>query len=480
MFSRAGDPIVPDDLDDVSTEVLAEEIQTLAGHIAAATCGFLVMLGEFDRRDAYERWECLSAAHWLNWRCGMSMTAAREQVRVARRLRELPVVLAAFSRGQLSYSKVRAIARVANDRTEADLVSVAQHATAQQVEVACRAIRRCEDAREEEQRLRDGEDAAAARAMLCLSRSDGVLSGRLRLGVAESEVVTRALDTALEDLTDDGPDGPPESIDARRARALAAIAAAYLANPNTGPGPQPELIVHVDAAGLAATGPATGPAPGPTHDSADSHDDDSAESPGVAPLEQHRWPVRLSSGAAISLALLARLACDAGIRHVADLPDGTQLNLGRHRRVPDPPLRRALLARDVHCRFPGCHTRRNLHAHHIIWWILGGRTDTENLLMLCPKHHAAIHTRHWTLTGTATHPVFSGPDGHTVDPHAPPLHGTTAELIDAHDQHGLDIAVDHVGGRWHGDHMDWDCFFAGITSLNRPPGVPEVAAGDWT
>ena len=100
--------------------------------------------------------------------------------------------------------------------------------------------------------------------------------------------------------------------------------------------------------------------------------------------------------------------------------------------------------------------------------------------MLCPKHHAAIHTRHWTLTGTATHPVFSGPDGHTVDPHAPPLHGTTAELIDAHDQHGLDIAVDHVGGRWHGDHMDWDCFFAGITSLNRPPGVPEVAAGDWT
>ena len=73
--------------------------------------------------------------------------------------------------------------------------------------------------------------------------------------------------------------------------------------------------------------------------------------------------------------------------------------------------------------------------------------------------------------------MFSGPDGHTVDPHAPPLHGTTAELIDAHDQHGLDIAVDHVGGRWHGDHMDWDCFFAGIASLNRPPGVPEVAAG---
>ena len=109
------------------------------------------------------------------------------------------MVLAAFSRGQLSYSKVRAIARVANDRTEADLVSVAQHATAQQVEVACRAIRRCEDAREEEQRLRDGEDAArAARAMLCLSRSDGVLSGRFHLGVAESEVVTRALDTALE------------------------------------------------------------------------------------------------------------------------------------------------------------------------------------------------------------------------------------------------------------------------------------------
>jgi 5-methylcytosine-specific restriction endonuclease McrA len=182
-----------------------------------------------------------------------------------------------------------------------------------------------------------------------------------------------------------------------------------------------------------------------------------------------RWPVRLGSGVAISLAMLGRLACDAGLRRVADLPDGTQLNLGRHRRTPDAALRRALLARDVHCRFPGCDSRQRLHAHHIIWWILGGRTDLDNLILLCPKHHSAIHDRHWTLSGTADAPRFARPDGGTVDHRPAELSGTLVELAAAHRAHGLDIAVDHVGGRWSGDQIDWDCFFAAVANPLLPP-----------
>ena len=115
-------------------EWLEAEICTLAGHIAAATCRFLLLLGEFDRRGGWGTWECLSAAHWLSWKCGMSIRTAREQVRVARALEELPVMTAAFAAGQLSYSKVRAMTRVATPKSEADLVEVARHGTASHID----------------------------------------------------------------------------------------------------------------------------------------------------------------------------------------------------------------------------------------------------------------------------------------------------------------------------------------------------------
>ncbi|MGZ6968860.1 MAG: DUF222 domain-containing protein, partial [Acidimicrobiia bacterium] len=110
-------------------EWLEAEICTLAGHIAAATCRFLLLIGEFDDRGGWRTWECLSAAHWLSWKCGMSTRTAREHVRVAHALQELPVMTEAFAAGQLSYSKVRAMTRVATPKTERDLVEVAKHGT---------------------------------------------------------------------------------------------------------------------------------------------------------------------------------------------------------------------------------------------------------------------------------------------------------------------------------------------------------------
>ena len=474
MFHTAGDPLHPHDLDDVPTERLEAEIQTLAGHLAAASCAFLVLIGEFDRRGAHEPWECLSTAHWLNWKCGTGMTAAREQVRVARRLPDMPVVLAAFSRGQLSYSKVRAISRVCHSGIEDGLVSLAQHATAHQLEQACSALRRCNDLAEEEARLRAGEDDARRRARLTLDRTDtGALTGRFLLSPDDAEIVTRALATAVGDLNE-GPHpaaGGHEPIERQRARALVAMASAYLADPHTGPGPQPELIIHIDATALTPeptdppTGSTSATAATTANTTADTTGDSAESSPtGIRPIAHARWPLHLGSGTAVSVALLARLASDTGLRWVTDLPDGTQLNLGRHQRLPDAALRRALMARDIHCRFPGCQSRRRLHAHHIIWWILGGPTNLDNLLMLCPKHHHAIHDRHWNLTGTSTNPTFTRPDGHRVEGRADPVHGDTADLMAAHHDHGLDIAVDHAGGHWQGDHIDWDCFFAGFAN----------------
>ena len=103
MFVETGD------LEGVPLARLEGEITTLAAHINAATCRFLELVGEFDRREGWAQWGCASAAEWLSWRCGLCPRTAREHVRVAGRLRELALLRGAFARGELSFSQVRAI-----------------------------------------------------------------------------------------------------------------------------------------------------------------------------------------------------------------------------------------------------------------------------------------------------------------------------------------------------------------------------------
>ena len=112
---------------------LEAQITELWGHLNAATCRFLALVAEFDRNEAYARHLLPSTAHWLNWQCGIGMTAAREKVRVARALENLPEIHAGFASGEFSYSKVRAMTRVATPANESVLVSIARHGTASHV-----------------------------------------------------------------------------------------------------------------------------------------------------------------------------------------------------------------------------------------------------------------------------------------------------------------------------------------------------------
>ena len=110
---------------ELSTPALQDELCTLAAHIQAATARLLTLLAELDRREAWGVSGALSCAHWLAWRTGLDLGAAREHVRVARALTGLPEIAAAFGRGEVSYSKVRAITRIARPETEADLLAMA-------------------------------------------------------------------------------------------------------------------------------------------------------------------------------------------------------------------------------------------------------------------------------------------------------------------------------------------------------------------
>lgn len=135
-----------DEADEMPLERLEAEICELAVYLDAACARFLVMVAELDRRRGWADWGMRSCAHWLSWRCGLALPAARERVRVARSLEALPVITACFSSGELSYAKVRALTRVASPETEAEMVDLARTATASQLERLVRMYRPVRDA----------------------------------------------------------------------------------------------------------------------------------------------------------------------------------------------------------------------------------------------------------------------------------------------------------------------------------------------
>jgi len=445
---------------------LERELRSTSAELAAGTYRLLVLVAEFDRRDAAEDWECRSTAHWLSWQCGIGPTAAREQVRVARRLEDLPLTSAALAEGRISYSKVRAITRVAVPESEADLLDLANASTAGQLDRICAAIRRYGSPQDEEAQLREQELGADDRAFVTWQRNEhGDLVGSFCLPAETGEAFVRAVRAA-----DDG--DPTVTGGCRRARAVHRMAAGLLATPDDRAGqygtggqldrgvgvqhrrPQPEIVVHVD---LLALGRLAGAVP----ESADLGDRTAVS--------------RTSTGAKVSAAALSRLVGDAGLRYVADLADGTQLDLGRHQRTVTPALFRALKSRDRHCQFPGCDSSVQLHAHHITWWSRGGRTSPDNLLLLCRKHHHAVHDREWTCEGTATSPTFTRPDGSAVT-NANRLPGASAEALRSTNRRWSPFIADSPGGEWAGDQVEWGWLFAGLVhylpTIQRPVDGP--------
>src|SRR5215211_1556477 len=209
--TRIGGQLEPDDW---PLEQLEREITGLAAHIHAATCQWLVLVSEFDSREGWAQWGCNSCSHWLSWRCALAPAAAREQLRVARRLRELPAIRAAFGQGEVSYSQVRALTRVATPELEQSLLEIARHATAAQLEVVLRAYKGV--VRRE---LSPHDRAHGDRYVVCEHDEDGALLLRARLPAEEGALVVAALEAARASLRSRAndvhvgsasePEGPP-------------------------------------------------------------------------------------------------------------------------------------------------------------------------------------------------------------------------------------------------------------------------------
>ena len=228
---------------------LEDDIISLASRINATEYEFLVLVREFDFRQGWRPYLFNNCAEWLNMKCGIATGTAREKIRVANALFDLPQTSASFASGELSYSKARALTRVATPKTERQLLDYAIPATAQQVDDYCRKLRNV-------QRDASTEDAQRLHRQRFLSRSlhaDGSMSINVELPREQGELVIKALEKALADIEQEEVPGEDESLQAQQADALVQVAQSYLAGgseKSACTADHYQVMVHVDEEAL--------------------------------------------------------------------------------------------------------------------------------------------------------------------------------------------------------------------------------------
>lgn len=338
--------------------------------VSRATHAFLVLLREFDLRRGWRAYGNVDCADWLNWKCGISRVTAQEKVRVARALWLLPKIDDAFARGDLSYSKVRAVTRVATEGNESALLSYAMNATATQVEAYCRRLRNGD----RDESITDAKKLHESRSLIRHFREDGAGTLSVELPRGDLELVLAALEAVASTL----PDDPTRSLFAKGADALVQMARDVLAgrHEDARSSDNYQVLLHVDAAALSGAG-------------------------GESDLP---------------LPTVKRLCCDGSIVPVLVDDRGDPLNVGRKQRTVPIAIKRALEARDRTCVYPGCHHTRFLDAHHVQHWADGGETSLDNLLLLCATHHRLVHEGGFGIVRARDgRCYFRRPDGRPVE-----------------------------------------------------------------
>jgi hypothetical protein len=413
---------------------LGDEIAELSSHLDAASARLLGLIRRFDAEGGWDGYR--SCAEWLSWRTSIDLGAARERVRVARALGNLPRLAQALAHGELSYAKVRALTRVATPETEERLLKIGRAGTASHVERIVRGWRSMDRKAE----IDEAAQQHKHRALHVYRGDDGTVVVRGRLAPEVGALLIKALDAAREavyqrarmaSVTDVSAETPARtnmpSMEQQQADALALLAETALhhgIDPGA-PGERYQVVVHVDAPVLA-----------------------DADHPGQSVLED---------GVRVSAETSQRLACDASrvvMRHDAD---GNLLEVGARTRTIPPALRRALQHRDRGCRFPGCHARFG-QGHHIRHWAHGGPTTLSNLALLCRRHHRAVHEEGYQVERRADGELtFRNPHGWAI-PLVPPPTAVSDDPVGTirawNGAEGLQLDARTATPGWLGERLD--------------------------
>ena len=431
-------------------DALAEEIAVTAAHLDAATHRLLTQIRVFDRAGGWRAQGALSCAHWLAWRIGLGPGPAREKVRVAHRLGELPLIDEALRRGEISYSKVRAMTRIATRENEAELLEMARAMTAAQLEKLCRLRRQVQSLE-----CRDPWEVEERRWVSCRDRDDGSVTVTLSLLPDEAAAVMRAIEACA---------GTGRLADGAVAMAEIALAAGGVGR--AGRSNEAGLVRDRDdadgvssgaEAGVSAETGATEARPDPVGAAA------SGIGAGRPPVEvvvhvyAETLQGRTEHGDGLGVETCRRLLCDAGVVPVLEAGERT-IDVGRRTRVIPAALRRALRDRDGGCRFPGCRNMRWLDAHHVQHWVDGGPTALDNTVLLCRRHHRYLHEYGFSASWSDGAIVFRNARGDVIPPSGPRpelVEDAVAWLGGALDRDGVgDSAETHEPG-WDEVPIDW-------------------------
>jgi hypothetical protein len=315
-----------------------------------------------------------SSAQWLAQLSSSDHRSAAQITRTSSALRRLPALDHAMSTGALSLDQVAAAAEYATPETDAELARVSVGKPPSAIALAARSI--------VPPTVQDDE-ALYQRRALSMSWTRGrrelCFSGRLPLeqGAAFEQAIWH---TAKHQRAIDKQAGTIVEWQQSAADALVTLARQRGADGGVRRSPT-TLIVHISGEG----------------------------------------PPLLEGAGPVSPETAERLACDA--RRLMIKPSGRDLLHSRVGRCASYAQQRALHKRSAHCQYPGCTATHELEAHHLIPAEHGGKTELDNLILLCPRHHKLLHDRHIRTSGNGEQPTFTDKAGHAIttnQPHAPP------------------------------------------------------------
>lgn len=417
-----------------AAEVLAaqDEVMRISSAIAAGQARILHLIATHgDRLTGGD-----DPANWLAWAGGMKPSTAKRHVRLAERLVELPQIKESFGKGEISFEKTETIAQIAAPGSEADLVTWAKNGLCSQLATISSGFRRAKIT------IQGAEAAQRDRSLSYHYTDDGMFRLRAQMPGEQGAIVAAAIDAPEEMLWSEERTFQDHDLDdseskaqgwyrghgaaARRADALVALAETFTEHGlSDSTADRFRVMVHVDVAALTGD-------PG-----------------GTAELE---------SGAGVSTETARRIACDCSVLTLWE-EDSIQLDLGRTKRTISPSLRRALMARDQHCVFPGCTSRRRLDGHHVEHWIEDGGTEPANVTMLCRRHHRLMHEGRFTMTFDGKLARFFRPDGSEVE------RGPTSRALSEVEVHEWASAGSIEPDHWshwidpcdHSDAVGWLC-----------------------
>jgi hypothetical protein len=381
-------------LPDLPDARIEEDFSELQRAVEQLEVERLRRLAEIERRGIFQRDGHLSAASWLASTFKVAWGTAREHVRVARALEEMPETRRALDEGELSMSAVKVLVAARDTdpsafaRSEMQLVEAARiHSMNDLQRVAAywrEAVER-EHSLEGDEKLRARRRLHASVSFLGMVRVDGDLDPET--GDTLLTALRAVLDAESRSRDADDDRTPAQ----RRADALGEICRQWLdltERPSVA-GERPHVTVTVGADAIQG-------------------------GPGEPGELDHVGPVHAETA--------RRLACDASVMRVVMAGRSEPLDVGRRTPVVSPAIRRAVIVRDRRCRFPGCDRPHTwCDAHHVVHWADGGPTALPNLLLMCRRHHRMVHDRGgFRLELLDGRPVFRRPDGSLLEDRAPP------------------------------------------------------------